>query len=99
MAPTVPGMAGPNSSRYDMHAEIDAMLQAHDKGIRGGKGILTVEGKEICPYCKRSIKNMAKQLGLDELIIQEKVTGKTYPFKGRDLNKIRDGGKGFKGNC
>ena len=96
---TVPGMSGPNSDRFGMHAEIDAMMQAHDRGIRGGTGTLTVEGKEICPYCKRSLKNIAKALGLDKLIINEKATGNTYTFEGVDLNKIREGGKGFKGQC
>ena len=97
---TLPGLAGPNSSRYDMHAEIDAMMQAYDKGHRGGVGTLTVEGKEICRYCKRSLKNMAQHLELDEFIIHEKTTGNTYKFSGsKDLNKVREGGKGFKSQC
>lgn len=95
---TLPGMSGPNNSRFDMHAEIDAMLQAHDAGLRGGSAALTVEGKEICAFCKRSLKNMAQHLGLDELIIHEKITGSIYKFKGNDFKKVRDGGKGFKGN-
>lgn len=69
---TLPGMSGPNNSRFDMHAEIDAMLQAYDADLRGGTATLTVEGKEICPFCKRSLKNMAQHLGLDKLIIHEK---------------------------
>nr|WP_284504149.1 RHS repeat-associated core domain-containing protein [Caballeronia sp. ATUFL_F2_KS9A] len=96
--PTLSGMSGPNNSRFDMHAEIDAMLQAHDEGLRGGKGTLTIEGKEICSFCKRSLKNMAQHLGLDELTIHEKATGKIYKFSGDDFNKVRNGGKGFKNN-
>ena len=96
---TLPGLAGPNSSRFDMHAEIDAMIQSYDKGHRGGTGILTVEGKDICRYCKRSLKNMAQHLELDEFIIHEKTTGNTYKFNGTDLNKVREGGKGFKSQC
>ncbi|ELY2909860.1 hypothetical protein SMC87_004410 [Cronobacter dublinensis] len=95
---TLPGMSGPNNSRFDMHAEIDAMLQAYDADLRGGTATLTVEGKEICPFCKRSLKNMAQHLGLDKLIIHEKNTGNTYKFEGNDFKKVRDGGKGFKNN-
>ncbi|EDP9478237.1 hypothetical protein XT96_000542 [Salmonella enterica subsp. enterica serovar Havana] len=95
---TLPGMTAPNNSRFDMHAEIDAMLQAHDAGLRGGSATLTVEGKEICAFCKRCLKNMAQHLGLDKLKIHEKITGNIYKFKGNDFNKVRDGGKGFKGN-
>ncbi|EFH5761925.1 hypothetical protein K3I66_003966 [Escherichia coli] len=87
-------MSGPNNSRFDMHAEIDAMLQAHDAGLRGGSATLTVEGKEICGFCKRSLKNMAQHLGLDELTTHEKVTGNIYSFKDGDFRKVRDGGKG-----
>ncbi|EKE2797995.1 hypothetical protein OUL78_001100 [Salmonella enterica] len=75
---TLPGMTAPNNSRFDMHAEIDAMLQAHDAGLRGGSATLTVEGKEICAFCKRSLKNMAQHLGLDKLKIHEKITGNIY---------------------
>lgn len=96
--PTLSGMSGPNNSRFDMHAEIDAMMQAYDEGLRGGKANLTIEGKEICSFCKRSLKNMAKHLGLDELTIHEKATGNTYKFKGNDFNKVREGGRGFKTN-
>ncbi|MBB5018568.1 RHS repeat-associated protein [Chitinivorax tropicus] len=96
---TIPGLAGPNSSRFDMHAEIDAMMKAYDANLRGGRGVLTVEGLEVCAFCKRSIKNMAKALNLDEFIVHEISSGKTYTFTGRDLNKIREGGKGFKGAC
>jgi RHS repeat-associated protein len=92
-------MPGPNCCKYDMHAEIDAMMQAHDAGLRGGKGELRISGKEICGFCKRSIKKMAQALDLDELIVHEEVTGNTYKFSRKDLEKVRDGGKGFKGNC
>ncbi|WP_238158696.1 RHS repeat-associated core domain-containing protein, partial [Trabulsiella odontotermitis] len=96
--PTLSGMSDPNNSRYDMHAEIDAMLQAYDDGLRGGSATLTVDGKEICAFCKRSLKNMAQHLGLDELTIHEKITGNTYRFEGNDFKKVRDGGKGFRNN-
>ena len=94
---TLPGLGYPNSNRFSMHAEIDAMMQAYDKGLRGGKGTLTVDGLPVCDFCKCSLKNMAKHLGLEELIIKETATGKTYTFKGNDLNTMRKGGKGFKG--
>ncbi|EAA8091067.1 hypothetical protein AE457_004839 [Salmonella enterica subsp. enterica serovar Amsterdam] len=80
-----------------MHAEIDAMMKAHDKGMRGGKGILTVEGLPVCDFCKRSLKNMAQHLGLEDFTVHEKYTGLTYRFKGNDLHPVHKGGKGFKG--
>ena len=42
---------------------------------------------------------MAQHLELDEFIIHEKTTGNTYKFNGTDLNKVREGGKGFKSQC
>ncbi|MEQ6340053.1 cytidine deaminase-like fold-containing protein, partial [Escherichia ruysiae] len=94
---TLPGLGYPNNDRYSMHAEIDAMMKAHDKGMRGGKGVLTVEGLPVCDFCKRSLKNMAQHLGLEDFTVHEKSTGLTYRFKGNDLHPIRKGGKGFKG--
>lgn len=85
---TLPGLGYPNSNRFSMHAEIDAMMQAYDKGLRGGKRTLTVDGLPVCDFCKCSLKNMAKHLGLEELIIKETATGKTYTFKGNDLNTM-----------
>ncbi|MER3281305.1 RHS repeat-associated core domain-containing protein, partial [Salmonella enterica] len=94
---TLPGLGYPNNDRYSMHAEIDAMMKAHDKGMRGGKGVLTVEGLPVCDFCKRSLKNMAQHLGLEDFTVHEKSTGLTYRFKGNDLHPVRKGGKGFKG--
>lgn len=91
-------MSGHNDIRYDIHAEIDAMLQARDKGLRGGSAILTSDGKEIHSFCQRSLKNMAKHLELDELTMHEKAIGNTYTFRCDDFEKFRQGGKGFKGN-
>ncbi|WP_440130194.1 cytidine deaminase-like fold-containing protein [Trinickia symbiotica] len=97
--PTLSGLEYPNSNRFSMHAEIDAMMQAHDAGLRGGTGVLTIEGLPVCDFCKRSLKNMANHLELDEFIVHEKVTGKMYSFTKADLRKVREGGKGFKRGC
>ncbi len=94
---TLPGLGYPNNDRFTMHAEIDAMMKAHDAGIRGGTGKLTVEGLPVCNFCKRSLKNMAQHLDLDSFEIHEKSTGKVFKFNKKDLMKIRQGGKGFKG--
>ena len=40
-----------NNNEFKMHAEIDAMSQAKNAGLKGGTGTLTVTGKNVCPYC------------------------------------------------
>jgi len=94
---TLRGLGFPNSRRFYMHAEFDAMMEAYDKGFRGGKGVITIEGRDLCDFCKRHIKNMALHLKLSEFIIHERTTGLTYTFIGDDLKTMREGGKGFKG--
>ena len=63
----IQGLSAVNNDKFKMHAEIDAMTQAHDKGLRGGKGVLKIKGKNACSYCKGDIKKMALKLDLDEL--------------------------------
>ena len=94
--PTVPGTVGPNRDTSSMHAEIDAMMKAKNAGLRGGTGTLIVEGLPVCDYCRRSIKNMAKALGLDTLIVIEKSTGNVYTWSGIDFNAMKMGGLGWK---
>jgi hypothetical protein len=50
------------------HAEADAIQQAYDAGIRGGKARLIVD-RDLCRACGQNggVKGMAKQLGLEEL--------------------------------
>jgi len=87
-----------NGNTFSMHAEIDAMLKAYEKGLKGGKGVLIIDNLPACGFCRRSLKNMANALKLDEFIVIEKATGLKYTFdrsKG-DLNPMRAGGKGFK---
>ena len=94
--PTVPGTVGPNRDTSSMHAEIDAMMKAKNAGLRGGTGVLTVDGLPVCDYCRRSIKNMAKALGLDKLIVVEKSSGNVYTWSGGDFNTMKMGGLGWK---
>jgi RHS repeat-associated protein len=90
---TLPGLRGPNTSRADMHAEIEAMMKAHDSGAKGGKGVLTIEGLEACARCKGDIKTVARALELDELTVKN--NGKTVKFIGKALNKVKQGGLGW----
>uniref|UniRef100_UPI001FE17E23 RHS repeat-associated core domain-containing protein n=1 Tax=Chitinilyticum litopenaei TaxID=1121276 RepID=UPI001FE17E23 len=92
--PTSPGLRGPNTNTFDMHAEIEAMSKAKDAGLSGGKGTLTITGKDACPYCKGDIKTMARTLGLDELTVHN--NGRTIKFTKQELNTIKQGGKGWK---
>jgi hypothetical protein len=50
------------------HAEADAIQQAYDAGIRGGRARLIVD-RDLCRACGQNggVKGMAKQLGLEEL--------------------------------
>jgi len=94
---TLPGLRGPNTSRSDMHAEIEAMMKAHDAGVTGGHGVLTIDGLEACARCKGDIKTVARALKLDSLTVNN--NGKQITFTGSELNKMKDRGKGWKGGC
>jgi MafB19-like deaminase len=50
------------------HAEADALQQAFDAGIRGGRARLIVD-RDLCRACGQNggVKGMAKQLDLEEL--------------------------------
>ena len=52
------------------HAEADAIQQAFDAGIRGGRARLIVD-RDLCRACGQNggVKGMAKQLDLEELEI------------------------------
>ena len=52
------------------HAEADAIQQAFDAGIRGGRARLVVD-RDLCRACGQNggVKGMAKQLDLEELEI------------------------------
>jgi len=93
---SIHGLSAVNNDEFKMHAEIDALLQAQKALLRGGVGVLTVEGIIVCPYCKGDIKKMAQQLALEELIVID-ADGKIYNFKGgNELKPIKKGGKGWK---
>ncbi len=91
----VPGLSAINNNTYGMHAEIDAMNKAKLDGVKGGDGILKVEGKVLCPYCKGDVKNMARIMELDSLTIHD-ADGKVHTFVGDELKSIKEGGKGYK---
>jgi MafB19-like deaminase len=50
------------------HAEADALQQAYDLGIRGGKARLIVD-RDLCRACGQNggVKGMARQLDIEEL--------------------------------
>ena len=85
-----------NANTFSMHAEIDAMKQAKDLGLRGGKATLMVEGLDICPSCRPAIMDYAKSMGISELEIHELNSGKIYRFKGEEINQVKNGGKSWK---
>mgnify|MGYP000847265526 FL=1 len=85
-----------NSNTFSMHAEIDAMKQAKDLGLRGGKATLMVEGLDICPSCRPAIMDYAKSMGISELEIHELNSGKIYRFEGEEINQVKNGGKSWR---
>ena len=91
-------MTAINSDTTKAHAELGAMNQSYKDGNMGGKATLTVEGQDVCKYCRQDIKKMSKCLELDELVVHEKNSGKTYVFEGspaKDFENKTDGGKSW----
>jgi hypothetical protein len=77
-----------------MHAEIGAMLQAMDAGIRGGAGLLELQGKNVCAnYCRGDVKTLARLLELENLKVKD-ADGTIYNFPSREsLQPIKNGGQ------
>lgn len=93
--PAPPGQKGnsiKNKNMYSAHAEIGAMNQSYKSGRRGGHGVLMVESKEMCGYCKNDIKKMAMLLDLDSLEIHELDTGRVVNLSRKDFPNVGDGG-------
>jgi hypothetical protein len=88
--------ASPNADRATMHAEIGAMMQAKDAGIRGGAGLLQVQGKNVCAnYCRGDVKILARLLELDRLEVKD-ADGTIYNFPTpQSLQPIKYGGQGW----
>jgi RHS repeat-associated protein len=89
------GLRGPNSSKANMHAEIEAMTTVKGRTNGGGHGTLTIKGKNACPYCKGDIKTLARQMNLDSLRIID-TDGTEYLFDKKGLNTIKNGGMNYK---
>jgi hypothetical protein len=68
------------------------MTKAKNAGLSGGKGVLTIKGKVDCSYCKGDIKTMGRLLKLDKLTVHN--NGKTVIFTGKDLNTVKNAGRG-----
>lgn len=91
--PTIPGLRGPNIDTMDMHAEIGAMFQAYQSGVRGGTATLIVQGEPLCLRCTGDVKTLARAMDLDHLTIVDE--SGMYHFNSDDLRTIKLGGKGF----
>ena len=85
-----------NKDTFSMHAEIEAMKKAKDKGLRGGKAVLMVDGKNVCASCRPAIMDFARSMGITEIEIHELNSGKVYVFKEDEINKVKNGGKKWK---
>ncbi|HEX7314764.1 MAG TPA: PA14 domain-containing protein [Pyrinomonadaceae bacterium] len=95
----LPGLSGSSDDQLVMHAEIGAMHQAYEAGLRGGHGILRVSGsRNVCKYCKGDIKSFASDyLNLETLTVFD-TDGIVYTFEAKtgDFRIYQDGGKGWK---
>ncbi len=75
------GLSCVNNNMKKAHAEVDSMNQSFAEGHKGGTAVLTVEGQEVCRYCRSDVKKMALNLGLDKLTVYEHVNGKIYKYE------------------
>ena len=80
-----------NKDTFSMHVEIEAMKKAKDKGLRGGKAVLMVDGKNVCASCRPAIMDFARSMGITEIEIHELNSGKVYVFKEDEINKEKNG--------
>ena len=51
-----------------LHADGDALAQAHQAGLRGGVAILHTD-RMPCPFCRNSFVGMSRALNLDALLV------------------------------
>ena len=77
-----------------MHAEVEAMTNAQKAGVRGGDGMLEIQGKKMCPYCKGDVKKLGTQMELDSLTILD-ADGSIYVFNKDEMKPVKDGGLGY----
>lgn len=76
------GKPFPNANMQDAHAEIGLMTQKQDEGgTQGGHMMMTVNGQSVCNYCKHDIPAMAKEMGLNSLIIHDMYNGKIFYWR------------------
>lgn len=78
------GVARPNGTIADSHAEIGVIQQAYDAGkTKNASMVMRVEGKDVCSYCKGDIAAAAEIAGLKKLTITatEKGTTKIYSWQ------------------
>lgn len=78
------------------HAEISAMFQSFQAGVRGGHGVLVIGPRTPCiAYCRKDIKKMGRLLGLDQLDVFDVQTMRQHVFRGSDFLPVRRGGRGW----
>jgi hypothetical protein len=93
--PTVPGLRPGNADQWTMHAEIGAMFQAYEAGLQGGEAVLTVEGIEVCPWCRGDIKTLARLLSLRRLTVRDASGSLTVFETPKNLLPVKLGGKAW----
>lgn len=92
---TIGGVRPANADRLTMHAEFGAMLQAYDEGIRGGHGLLRIDGIKVCPWCKGDLKVLARAMSLEGLTVYD-ADGTTIEFvQPQDFLPVKRGGKAW----
>ena len=82
------GLTFVNNSMKRAHAEVGSMNQSFMSGNRGGVGLLYVDGKDICRFCKVDVKKMALNLELEKLLVIEESSNNFYFFSKTNNNKV-----------
>ncbi|WP_063334518.1 cytidine deaminase-like fold-containing protein [Marinomonas sp. TW1] len=84
----------PNGNMATAHAEVGAIQQAFDAGTTQGKNMtMTVEGMEVCGYCRSDLRKAADKAGLNSLTIYEAKSGKTLTWTRREdgsMGKLKE---------
>jgi RHS repeat-associated protein len=64
------------------HAEGDVFIQAFNRGLKGPAKLFV--DKELCGFCRNSIQNMMRLIGIDEVLIITPQNPMGVPFKAVD---------------
>lgn len=86
------GRGNPSTTR-GVHPDTNTMLQS---GSKGGVGILSVIGRNVCTSCQTNTRLIAASQDLSNLVVNEYTSGNVYLFNGYNeyfSSLYKEGGK------